>query len=457
MGRDSKVVYFLFDSGKIVFDSVCTNPSAFKDVKDRQIILISFGENKNSIYSLDKHKFVSVDGVIKFKRVPNLNSLTRTNDLGFFEVKQGKSDGALIDANTMEALRLPNGEYWYNLVESNMKNNWHKDNEIYCNLFGNEPGQLLMFVYDMSSLETYYYTCKDKKFIHIPVPNEISLKFEYGNMESNRGFMPFPENLSYSNIKSMAEDVYPIRYGIPSSYGLERNKLYYRNDSHLQLIKNGNPVIIDNTTWFCSIDGSRQSDNIYCVYIPTKKDSKFAIATYGVLIDKTFEHGFSIDGNDLLRFEKHDDSMGLYTMYIDYNYGKSIFVLYNPKNNTILINPLDNTYYFKGSTNYFYNKVDGGILNGEGYILLSKNEIPKEFENYGMLDRDINEDGYNILKITTRKLLEICNTENAKWIPASNIKTEGEKENSGDMRINESDLYSMVRKSVKIIMEQLNK
>ena len=162
------------------------------------------------IYNFRLHKFVDVNGELKFKKVPlpeNCNSWHMSGgDMLFFEVKKGKFDIALINKNTCKPLVLPNGECWFNDVKGGKEDYWERGNKVFAHFLGNNAYPVLQIMYDMSSKENYFYNTILKQFI---------------NLENDFDFLP----------KRISNDTLEVSKLVPrlkeDSYGNERNKFSF--------------------------------------------------------------------------------------------------------------------------------------------------------------------------------------------------------------------------------------
>ena len=110
---------FLMDRGKILFDTIDTE-------QDMELLsdYLGSGENiqscKNAvaiersnhtlIYNIRYHEFVDIDGVTKFKRLPQNYTY---ESAAFIEVKNGKAVTALLSTGDLRPLKLPNGRSWF--------------------------------------------------------------------------------------------------------------------------------------------------------------------------------------------------------------------------------------------------------------------------------------------------------------------------------------------------------
>ena len=174
---------FIMDKGKVIFESVfgsdrletIMTPDSYmgRDGEVNQCIKDSIVLKTTRffmIYNYRYHRFVNVGSDNKFKYVPTATSYTNYDKPGvyrFYEVKKSRFDIALIDNNTAQPLKLPNGEYWFNELVMGT-NRWEPRNQVFAHFAGSDNCPVLEIVYDSSSREKYFYNIEARKFITPP-------------------------------------------------------------------------------------------------------------------------------------------------------------------------------------------------------------------------------------------------------------------------------------------------
>ena len=211
--NENETYLFIMDKGKIIFESVCNKYKLYKELEtfiipqdftnegarlENSIIVPAV--NYFMIYNYRMHKFVDVNGVSKFKRVPlpdDCNSykyerIGKTKTM-FYEVKQGKYDIALISTSTNKPLVLPNGQIWFNEIQNNF--GWEPDNKIFAHFLGGASLPVLEITYDMSSKEKYFYNVYQKKFVEFEPDGNFVPQY----MSPRDRLIPNLNNSYYSN------------------------------------------------------------------------------------------------------------------------------------------------------------------------------------------------------------------------------------------------------------------
>ena len=439
LGTNKKAVYFLFDNGSIQFETIANDSTDFKLTK-QQIIFIELGKDKHVIYSVLHHKVLKIDDVYYFKRVPQIGEFRRTNnERCLFEVKQGKLDAALIDSETMEPLRLPNGSCWYNTILANgIYSYYHKRNEINCDVFVWSENLTFQIVYDLSSLEMYFYNVGKKQFFNVSVPKEIP------GMDNTDGVVPF---LTDSDIPN---DFDAFKFARPSQYQLERGDFstasYRFYNEPLQILNNGKPININGNEWFKSVNSYKIGG-----YDDTPENKLFIIDTgtgreeyeTKLIINGNFTKTLSLDGKSLFfcnRVSQVEEQIVQF-LFKSNGYGER-YILYDNSRNVFLIHPITNDLMFE-----WYTTISR-IHNDKGYeyvFSITDNEyqsLPNEIKKNLKAS-----DTRNYLSI--KEFSSICGTRKAYWIPLENSKG-----NKDTLQLNESDLFNMVRKSLSIILDK---
>ena len=226
--------YFILDKFKVIFDSVSSTNSLLygefltesnytdsKNAKIKNSIIIPT-KTYSLIYNIRLHNFVEINGVKKFKKIPLPEDCQIWNypdelTWKFYEVKNGMNDVALIDNNTGKPLKLPNGEYWFNLLK-NATTAWEPRNKIHSHFVGSEKTPVLEIIYDMSSGEKYFYNCVQKRFIEINPDFDVVLSYSPDTIK------PTLANIStrrHSGYENQRKQLFGVTY--------ESNGYYYSN------------------------------------------------------------------------------------------------------------------------------------------------------------------------------------------------------------------------------------
>ena len=103
-----------------------------------------------------------MDGVIKFRYFNTFRYRNKQEDVLFYQVAMSNQQRALIDMNTHQPIRLPNGSFWYEFLGTN---NRTPSGDINSTLIPIEKDALaLSFLYDSSSQEEFFYDVRTKRF-----------------------------------------------------------------------------------------------------------------------------------------------------------------------------------------------------------------------------------------------------------------------------------------------------
>lgn len=175
-------VSLIIDRGNVVFDAIswggnrhyASNDSFIDYFTDSAIAKTGMGNfilctdrNGYSFYDARRKQVVSIDGVKKFKYIPDRWTL-RTDDGDtpvFFQVKNTSTTAAFIDVRTGQPLKLPNGECWFNYFRAKGFNTRREDTRCYCIP---NSASLIEIVYDASSNEKYFYSTKTRSWVQMP-------------------------------------------------------------------------------------------------------------------------------------------------------------------------------------------------------------------------------------------------------------------------------------------------
>jgi len=443
LGTNRKTVYFLFDNGSIQFETIANDTTDFKLI-GQQIIFIELGKDKHVIYSVLHHKVLKIDDVYYFKRVPQIGKFLRTNNEHcLFEVKQGKLDAALIDSETMEPLQLPNGSYWYNTILTNGKDSYyHKRNEIICDVFDWSENLTFQIVYDLSSLEMYFYKVGKKQFFNVSLPKEIP------GMDNTDGVVPFLRDSDIPN------DFDVFKFSIPNPYELERGGFYASYNFYnepLQILNNGKPLNINGYEWFKSVYTCKTDR-----YNDTPENKLFIIDTgigefkhdTKLIINGNFTKTLSLDGKSLFFCDSvTQPETQIFQFLIRSKASEEGYILYDNSRNVFLLNPITNDLIFKWYITVSMINDRNSHKSFEYVFSISDDEyqsFPNEIKKYFRTETISNR-----LELSIKEFSSMCGTRKAYWIPFENSKRDKDT-----LQLNESDLFNMVRKSLSIILDK---
>ena len=438
MGTNERLVYFLFDSGKIIFNTVCTNESAFS-ITENLLVTITLNENKHLLYSLKHHRLLSINGVCFFRRVPDLSEyIVEEEDFNkefYFEVKQGQNDIALFSSRTMEPLQLPNGEYWFNLIKSNVSYYYGYGTRIECFVYKIE-GKTTCFtiIYDNSSGEQYFYNTATKSFFDIKVPSEIKIggnrynRYEVTTEQSD-GYTPF---IDYSSYDSNYGNIILVKYGKRDAW---YNGHYYYETSAYQILKDGKIFSIDNESWFIelsNIDNTNKS-------MIRKLDGTYIVVNQD--LTKYLDLGdFNIMNYDTKSIE--DDEL-----YLILKNNSQNSVIYNDVSDGILISPTKSI-VFHGVDVYsslWGVQAQDKKVKGHCFEFTDISGIPKQWFHVG----DFYENN-SLFRISFHNLNYFCKKQKPVWVNIDNNQLE-----QGAIQLNRNDVENMVNESLKRILKRI--
>ena len=182
IAKDNITFSFITDKNKIIFESIITTAAGnteatIKSFESEGIrggapgVFIVKGKNKCMIYNGKYHEFLTIDGQSMFCKTPgNCYSPNRGVDKATaFEIKQSRSDIAIILASDIRPVKFPNGGYFANkIVGCGIRT--YARREIECTILGENFGSAIKIIVDESSGESYFFNMKTKKFFSPPVP-----------------------------------------------------------------------------------------------------------------------------------------------------------------------------------------------------------------------------------------------------------------------------------------------
>lgn len=161
------------DRGKLMYDYVCiesdylnnqifsqytSNMYHAKELPD--FIKCEVRDKVYSYYSMSKHRFLTVDGKTKFRRI----ECNRYDNQDYTLAMLSLTQIALIDLNTCEAVTLPNGSPWFEKIgEIGDSRMYHNTNHTTIK----KDTTIVKLIYDTAANEEYIYDLKNKKFLDI--------------------------------------------------------------------------------------------------------------------------------------------------------------------------------------------------------------------------------------------------------------------------------------------------
>jgi len=442
MAANERLVYFIFDNGKIIFDTACIDSSSFTTIKDL-LVIIKKNDSKHLMYSLQHHKLLSINGTNVFRRIPDFDK-TGYNVGIYFEVKQGYNDVALFNGKTMEPLQLPNGEYWFNKVKCNTESRYERGNQITCNIYTPTKSTCFTIYYDISSSETYFYNTETRNFFEPKMPNEIKfISYDYGTHSQyietypSDGLEPFLDNTYYSRLyDDMNASVIGIRYGKRRVYqtGAKIN-VYYGNESAVQYLVNGKLLYIDGECWFKKLELNETGFNILYLLNGKKILMNQNITKYLNVKELDNNYDFNIirgvigkGGSNLFMFTGTKN-----------NSEKSM--LYNVDSNEFLLSPKSDSILFNG-VNCYVSRYDPEAkkVRGFGFRFSNKREVPTSWWSFG----DVDGDG---LIMSFDDLNVLCEKKSGEWTSISN--------DNNTIPLNRLDVEKMVNESLKRVLKRI--
>lgn len=187
---------FIVDKGRIVFESIVSGPfysgkiepcwNYYENTRNGEgpegkmhdIVIIKPESGGYRLYDVRKHGLVEVDGTKAFKAIPSKWS----SDYGpnvcptLYQVMMSTKQIALINISNNMPLRLPNGEYWFNDMSSTShgrRSRWGR-RDLEAHFAGDNSDTIIEILYDESSREKFFYSCKMRRFIDLPKSEDVT-------------------------------------------------------------------------------------------------------------------------------------------------------------------------------------------------------------------------------------------------------------------------------------------
>lgn len=331
---------FFIDRCKVVFESLgegylpimlnekysCENSSGVNNG-----ILINCG-NASMIYNIRYREMVTIDGVNKFKVIPDYS---RTKDVTFIEVKQTKSLTALISGSDLRPLKLPNGRSWFMYLRCEDCTGETDRRTIETQIVSKQNSSVLEIW--VSSRKSIYYNCITGKFFEAPeFTEELAREFNIGPEHIGSYRLLLNEHCSPKNFYSF----FPY-------YFYNENKsvagLYisgYASES-MFFDKRGERIYVDGKGVF--YDPSAMTDSIFS-YRTTQSVRAGRYEYEVALYDTNLRRTIGINGTPLVfknRFYVTVGHRGKYKMLygIGNGFARNCAYIYDSEEGRILLNP----------------------------------------------------------------------------------------------------------------------
>ena len=184
----------LFDRNKIIFETITQNDIQATYTKIGNFVFLRQENKSYMVYNVKRHELLSINGTFKFKYGPGQmfsvnhdEAFSSNKGNMFMMLKQSRHDIVLINVKTCEPLKLPNGEYWFNMCYCNAGYDFGGTN---CFFYLEKFGSLLEIIYDMSSGEKYFFDVANLTFIEPPRPDKTMPYFSDINIDELEPILP---------------------------------------------------------------------------------------------------------------------------------------------------------------------------------------------------------------------------------------------------------------------------
>lgn len=377
---------FVIDRGKILFDTLsnyqemrklfdaescenyysnryhCESKEGAKTGTMQNVVIITT-DSGYMLYDIRKKDYVTVDGVKKFKYLPNrwTEYGDKINPL-FYTVALRGTQMAFIFCSNNQPLRLPNGQYWFSEYNSKSHDYRYRNNEVKLRFAGFNYEDIIEIVYDSSSREKYFFSVRQKRFIETPdisdcktsdCKNEIvrtdnisangfyGLKYRssgwYSNNSPSALFNENNERTTFAGLDKFVK-LKQITYGEYDEDGIKYQPFYFAEiseDDTMKLIRRGYKFQTDNNSTYL-YDG--------------------VVGAFGVV------NGYTLPEGDYNSYSIHENYI-YYRVYMMDSNRRSIYVyyIYDMNNHGYLINPCGypTPYVFEATFNSSdYDKVE---------------------------------------------------------------------------------------------------
>ena len=383
--------HVLVDKGRILFESLISSEEytpmnswrATYDYTDsvsrgysnllwlHNMIVIRLRGEKYKLYDIRRHQFLDVGGVTTFKYLDNTRDW-QSKGAAFYELKLTNRQMALVDINTNTPLKLPNGQYWFEELRYNGKQNyWGRKVKPG---FVNGDATYLTIIYDSSAREVFFYNMLTKRFENLDISHfnnvdnisvrslglsdpTIMMVYNDGYIESRRQGFIFKDSkkMAIGNI----EDFNKILTGSSGYIFLTLNKENLPPDSNtsvpgVEMSGEKEVCWVENEQSFITLNGEpfRFANAEYARNIYSTKDAKLFF----------FRRDYDLDGN------YNDDNRYIYSIF-------------SKQHNAFLVNPDTKDITFKLGTRGCYYKKDDFIE------LYNGNNLVKTYQVSDLIDQ----------------------------------------------------------------------
>ena len=377
--------HVLVDKGRILFESLISSEEytpmnswrATYDYTDsvscgysnlswlHNMIVIRLRGEKYKLYDIRRHQFLDVGGVTTFKYLDNTRDW-QSEGAAFYELKLSNRQMALVDINTNTPLKLPNGQYWFEELRYNGKQNyWGRKVKPG---FVNGDATYLTIIYDSSAREVFFYNMLTKRFENLDISHfnnvdnisvrslglsdpTIMMVYNDGYIESRRQGFIFKDGkkMAIGNI----EDFNKILTGSSGYIFLTLNKENLPPDSNtsvpgVEMSGEKEVCWVENEQSFITLNGEpfRFANAEYARNVYSAKDAKLFF----------FRRDYDLNGN------YNDDNRYIYSIF-------------SKQHNAFLVNPDTKDITFKLGTRGCYYKKDDFIELYDGNNLVKTYQV----------------------------------------------------------------------------------
>ena len=136
---------------------------------ETMVVLTDDGRKNYYIFDLIHHKFLTVDGVFKFKFISSpLTSGYNTNEK-YYIVGLSGNQLAMFNRDSMKIVKSPRGASWFEaIVVYNSRSDTNRDYSGRIQIpYSIKEDDVMKMVYDSSAQEYYYFNCAKGQFINL--------------------------------------------------------------------------------------------------------------------------------------------------------------------------------------------------------------------------------------------------------------------------------------------------
>ena len=368
---------FLMDRGKALLETMDTEQT-FSLLSD----FLGSGDNsqacKNAIaieregytqiYNIRYHEMVSIEGVTKFKRIPESYNY---ESAAFIEVKNAKAKTALISTTDLRPFRLPNGKSWFLFVRC--ESHWGEPTDTTIDVSPIRTSSCCMMEIWVSKKKNIFYNLKNGKFYE---PD--SLLSEEDKTEMLKDYTYNNGNIAFVlNSYCSSRGFFTISPGFLNNGTIIGASFYGRH---------AYSAVFDNACNRISIDGKNIFKGITMMG-PTILSVKIPTNTYGnekqYYYDTVFGRYIGIGDKPMVFFNNWRTSCGIKDYFYVLNgltdqYHDDISAIYNSKTGRILENPTKypSDYGFEKPVFVLNGEMRESLVGVEGYDKIQANPEP---------------------------------------------------------------------------------